>query len=255
MNCKRVQELLPLYVGRDLEENCAETITAHVQSCAECAGKADEYRATRQLLQKFAPRFSDAVYAGVRQRVLREIGREATAPGLSRLLESLFRPRLRWAVATALLLAISVFGLYFITDRRNHPQQVAGSGRTVDRPTPSSIKESRRLSTASAVQNSGLVQEVAGNIHQSQRRKTIAGASDRARPATVNNADTRSITAEAGQEGNNLAEPDAIPVRDSATSGKTLRVEMQTEDPNIRIIWFTPQPNKQDAPSKFSKGT
>ena len=44
---------------------------------------ADEYRETRQLLQLFAPPpFSEAVYAGIRQRVLREIGRESSAPTL-----------------------------------------------------------------------------------------------------------------------------------------------------------------------------
>ena len=82
MNCKHVQELLPLYVGRDLEEKRARSVTAHVQSCVECAGSVDEYRETRQLLKQFAPPpVSDAVYAGIRRRVLREIEQEAAAPG------------------------------------------------------------------------------------------------------------------------------------------------------------------------------
>lgn len=252
MNCKHVQELLPLYVARDLEEKRAQLVTAHVQSCADCAGSAGEYRETRQLLQQFAPPpFSDAVYAGIRQRVLREIGRE-TAPGLSRLLESLFRPRVRWAVASALLLAVSVFAFYFIANRTNDRrdgQQVAESGRTVGGPTSSSIKASEGLPPASPVKNKGPVQGLAGGTHQSQRRKGIGGAPDRS--ATVNSADTRSMTAETLPNGNNLGEPDAFPA--STTSEKTLRVEMQTKDPNIRIIWFAPQPTKQNSPNKFSK--
>src|SRR2546426_2831023 len=119
MNCKHVQELLPLYVGRDLEEKRAQLVTAHVQSCVECAGSVDDYRETRQLLKESAPPpVSDAVYAGIRQRVLREIEQKATAPGLSRLLDSLFRPRLRWAVATALVFAVSVSTFYFIAKRK-----------------------------------------------------------------------------------------------------------------------------------------
>jgi hypothetical protein len=254
MNCKHVQELLPLYVARDLEENCAQQVTAHVQSCVECAGSVDEYRETRQLLQQFAPPpFSEAVYAGIRQRVLREIGPEATAPGLSRLLESLFRPRIRWAVATALLLAVCVSAFYFIANRTNDQQQVPDIRHTVDGPTSSSIKESEGLPPASIVKNKGPVQGLAGSTHQSQRRKRIGSAPDRS--ASVNSADTRSMSSQTSPNGNNLAEPDAVPARDPATSGKPLRVEMQTEDPNIRIIWFTPQPTKQDSPSKFSKGT
>jgi hypothetical protein len=37
-------------------------------------------------------------------------------------------------------------------------------------------------------------------------------------------------------------------------SEKTLRVEMQTKDRNIRIIWFSNQLTKQDSPSESSKG-
>src|SRR6267143_6407697 len=111
MNCKHVQELLPLYVGRDLEERRAQLVTAHVQSCAECASLASEYRESGQLLQQFAPPpFSDAVYAGIRQRVLREIGRESpefSGLTLPSFVASLFRPRLRWTFATALLLGVS----------------------------------------------------------------------------------------------------------------------------------------------------
>jgi hypothetical protein len=80
-------------------------------------------------------------------------------------------------------------------------------------------------------------------------------AAARTASIALNTPDTRTMTAEAGPVDSNLGEPDAASVRDPATSGKTLRVEMQTKDPNIRIIWFAHQPTKQDSPSKFSKGT
>ena len=256
MNCKDVQELLPLYVGGDLEERRAKMVTAHLQSCTECAGSANEYHETRQLLQQFAPApFNEAVYAGIRQRVLREIERESTAPGLTRLLESLFRPRLRWAVATALLLAVAVFAFYFIASRRANlmKPQVADIHRTVDGPTSTSIKESKGLPPVNTVKNEGPVQGPAGGTHGSQRRKRTRAAPDRARPATGYGADPRSMTARSLPDGNNLTEPGAA--RDPVTSEKTLRVEIQTRDPNIRIIWFAHQPTKQDSPSKFPKGT
>jgi len=257
MNCKHVQELLPLYVGRDLAEKSAQMVTAHVQSCAECAGSADEYRETRQLLQQFAPPpVSEAVYAGIRQRVLRGIEKEPTAPGLARLLDDLFRPRLRWAVATALLLAVCVSAFYYVANRANDRrtgQQLAESGGTVERPTSPSRKERDGLQPASADQNRGPVQGLTGRTRPSQRRKG-AGAHERTRPGTLNTAETRAMTAEAFPKVDGLAEPDAVPSLDPIAPEKTLRVEMQTNDPNIRIIWFTPQPTKQDSPNKFSKG-
>jgi hypothetical protein len=254
MNCKHVQELLPLYVGRDLEEERAQMVTAHLQSCMECAGSADEYRETRQLLQHFAPPpFSEAVYAGIRQRVLGEIGRESTQPTLSRLLASLFGPRLRWAVATALLLAVAGFAFYFIANRRadltNHPQQLAHSGGTVEGPTSTSIKEP--LSPARPVQKREQSPGLVRGTHQAQRRKTAAA--DRTYLA-MNRPGPRSTTNGAAPETNKPDTPDAFPAREPDASEKPLRLEMQTKDPNIRIIWFT-KPTKQYSPVKFPKGT
>ena len=263
MNCKDVQELLPLYVGRDLEERRAKLVKAHVQSCVECAGWADEYRETHQLLQQFAPPpFSEAVYAGIRQRVFREIEREAAAPGLSRLLESLFRPRLRWALATALLLAVSLFALYFIASRNanlmNDRQQLADRSK-VAAPTSTSMKENKGPSSVSVSigRNARAGATIAGSVNrmpQAQRRKRSGVVADRTRSLAMTTPESRPMTAQTVPASNDLAEPDAVPTRDPATSEKTLRVEMQTRDPNIRIIWFAPQPTKQDSPGKFSKG-
>jgi hypothetical protein len=259
MNCKDVQELLPLYVGRDLEERRAQMVTAHVRSCAACAGLADEYRETRQLLQQFAPPpVSDAVYAGIRRRVLREIGREANPRTLPNFVASLFRPRLPWAVATALLLAVSVFALYSIANRKTDPkdrQQLADSRGKAVGPASSSIKESEGVTPASTVKNVGPVQGLADSTHQSQRRKSSGTAADRTRSGALNTPDAPTMSAQNLPDGSSRFEPETVPAGDSATSDKTLRVEIQTKDPNIRIIWFTHQPIKQDSPNKFSKGT
>ena len=270
MKCKHVQELLPLYVGRDLAENRARMITAHVQSCAECASAVDEYRETRQLLQQFAPpQFSAAAYAGIRQRVLSEIAGEATVPSWSRLLAGLFRPRLRWAIATALLLVFSAFAFYFIAYRSvnpsNNQEQVAGSGRMPDgtrrdgqsrsqgsvvSPVPSSKQSDGR--------NTGAGTTIAGPVdraRRSQQRRSFGATVEPGTTMAVNTSAARSMTAEAASDSNNVATPDAASSGDSARSGKTLRLEMQTKDPNIRIIWFAHERSKQDSPIKFSKGT
>ncbi|MEP6707759.1 MAG: zf-HC2 domain-containing protein [Pyrinomonadaceae bacterium] len=277
MNCKHVQELLPLYVGCDLEDKRAQLVTTHVQSCAECAGAASEYRESRQLLQQFAPpQFSEAVYAGIRQRVLREIEEESTALTPFNFVASLFRPRLRWAFAVALMLAVSVFAFYFIANRRSNQPQIAGSGGPVDRTKPdeqanegSPVKQFAPPSSLSNEGNNGAHPQITGidegretTIAGSQppRRKSSGAGTDRASfmagnvaaNVAVNTPDNGSITAEASREPKNLPEPNAIPARD-ASSEKTLRVEMQTKDPNIRIIWFSPQHSKQDSPGKSSK--
>lgn len=273
INCKHVQELLPLYVGRDLEEKRAKLVTEHLESCAECTGSANEYRETRQLLQMFEPPpFSEEIYAGIRRHVLREIGRESTAPALSQLVAKLFRPRVIWAVSAALLLAVSAFAFYFIAKPGNDRPQVADS-RTAERTTQNdqSNAQSQKnhesdlsLSSPSKENDGSPLKSAGGNTvgdtttagafaYQSQRRKSPKATIDRTK-SVARPPDTRSMAAKAAPESNNLYEPDAVPIRDSVTAEKTLRVEMQTKDRNIRIIWFSPQPTKQDSRSKFFKG-
>jgi Putative zinc-finger len=266
MKCKHVQELLPLYVGRDLDEKLAKLVTAHVQSCAECAHSVDEYREAQQLLQLFEPPlFSEAVYAGIRQRVLREIESESTALTLPQLVARQFRPRIRWAAATALLLAVSVVAFYFIANRRSDQHQVTDSRRTVDqaradeRPSAlSQVNESAMSPSPLSKQGDGPPLSNTGGItgadttiagsadptYQSQRKKSTGAVVGRARSVLANTPD-RSMTAKASLESNNLAEPNAVPARGPAISEKTLRVEMQTKDPNIRIIWISNQRTKQ----------
>lgn len=267
MNCRQVQELLPLYVGRDLEEKTAKLVTAHVQSCAECASSAEEYRATRQLLQQFVPPpFSEAVYAGIRHRVLREIERECTAPTLSQLVASFFRPPIKWAIATALLLAVSVFGFYFMANLKNHRQLTINQttqGQPTARPqrhqspvSPSpSSKEGDGPPGATVGRITGTDTTIAWSVHrthQSQQRNSLRAAADRTRPGVVNTPTAQSMTARAFPQGNNMGETNAVPAIDSAISAKLLRLEIQTKDPNIRIIWFSHQLTKQDSPR--SKG-
>ena len=248
MNCKHVQELLPLYVGRDLEEKRAQLITAHMQICAECAGSADEYRGSRQLLQQFTPPpFGEADYAGIRQHVLREIGRESRgsiAPALTQFIASVFQPRLRWAVATASLVIVSVFAFYLVTNRMKSREQVADGHLTINAPTSPSINEVAGRAPISVVENGGGTKRIAAGSHLLLRRKNPAAGVARARPATVNNTDTRSIAIKDSRKVNGIDEPKAASADDSASAEKPLRVEMQTTDPNIRIIWFAHQPTK-----------
>ena len=246
MNCKRIEELLPLYVGHDLGEERARLVTAHVRSCTQCARSAREYRETNQLLQRFEPpQFSEAAYMAVRNSVLREIERETSATTLLKFIARPFQPRPMWAVSTALLLAVCLFAYYFIAKRtsgqRYEEVNVASQpDKLKDLPAPSG----RDLKPARAG-TAGALPALATSSHKPRLNLTV-WHSKRAGEA-----------------------PDAVPVREaqysqvepkgatpntSATSDKTLRLEIQTNDRNIRIIWFSHPSIKEGSPSESSKG-
>jgi hypothetical protein len=253
MNCKQAEELLPLYAGRELEEKRAVLVTEHVQTCVACARVADEYRESVQLTEQFAtPVFSEAVYAGIRQRVLREIETEGMAPAWSQTIASLFRPRLRWAIASVLLIAVSLFAVYFIVNRPNDGQQLAVKPPAKTQPGTKEPQGGKRVDLPPSVQTAWNEQQLA-NVHQSQRKRSRNTLVDRMKTVGAKSRDAMSTTNNVSPEPRNLPEPIVVPLRDSAALGKTLRVEIQTKNPNIRIIWFTQQETKPVIPS--SKGT
>ena len=252
MNCKQVEELLPLYAGRDLEEKRATLVTEHLQTCVACARVAEEYRESVYLTEQFAPPvFSETVYAGIRQRVLREIETEAVAPDWSQTIVSLFRPRLTWAIAGVLLVIVSMFAIYFIMSRRNDERQLAHDEPPVK--VQPGTKEPQRDKIADpppSVNPGGKKQQLAG-APQPQRKRFRDSLAERINTIDAKSPDTMS-TANVSPEPRNLPEPMLFPPRDSAALGKTMRVEIQTKDPKIRIIWFVQQEDKPVIPS--SKG-
>jgi hypothetical protein len=258
MNCKQTEELLSLYAGRDLEEKRATLVTEHLQMCAACARVADEYRESVHFTEQFAPPvFSEAVYAGIRQRVLREIETEAMAPAWSQRNASWFQPRLTWAIAGVLLMVVSMFALYFIMNRRNVEQQLANHPPANVQPATkerlnSGSEENRRPDLPSSVNTGGEKQRLTG-VPQLQRRKRSRNTlADGMNTVAAKSADATD-TADVSPQPRSLPEPMVYPHPDSAALTKPLRVEIQTKDPTIRIIWFVQPETKAVIPG--SKGT
>lgn len=232
MNCKQAEELIPLYAGRDLEVKRATSVAEHVQTCAACARVADEYRQSVKLVEQFAPPvFSEAVYAGIRQRVLHEIETEAMAPSWSQTIASMYRPKLTWAIASMLLITVSMFAIYFIATSGNDQKQLVNK-------SPAKIEQPKEHSSSGPEHDTRAAPQPLVNTQR--RKQQLAGVPQPPRKRT------RGTLA-------NRTETMVSPHRDSAALDKRLRVEIQTNDPRIRIIWFVQQDTKPLISS--SKGT
>jgi hypothetical protein len=234
MNCRQVQELLPLFVGQDLEEKQATLVNEHLQRCPACARVATEYKDAFKLTQHFAaPVFSENVYAGVRRHVLREIETQATAP--SELFAKWFRPRLTWALASAIVVIVAVFGLYFVASRQSNHQPVTGNHGTVSQKggneTVATGLPEAPPSPANEVKKSSTPERRTPRNHD--RRPVIAAKLKKSPHAAEFSA-------------RDAVEANSFPNTDSTQPEETLRVEIQTKNPNIRIIWFS-QPNSKRA--------
>lgn len=244
MNCNQVESLLPLYAGHDLDARTAERISMHLQSCAACTDAAAEYRDTRQLLEDFAPpEFSEGTFAGMRQVVWRQIETESTTPSFSGLIGAWFRPRFGWAVVTAVLLVVFALGIYFMSDRRRGQQPLAVDPQKMDAGT-GQPKQSA-LPAFSLAASRGNNSQRLSDQRPPQKRMQRTEVRDRTNSVAM-------IAASAPPAQPTTSTPNGSISSGAAVNGdtqKTLRMEIQTKNPNIRIIWLAPGDAKSPTPN------
>ena len=236
MNCKQIDELLPLYAGHDLDEKRTRLVSEHIQICVACARGADEYRETVELAQHFAPPvFAENAYASVRQQVLRQIENESAARRAPQMFGGWFRPRRAWAVASVLIIAFGFLALYLLVNRDAKVQPVANNQPTlIEQPGSTAASPRGTSQSAGAVQKP--VEKQRRIIRSVANRSLIVAAKTR-------NSSTASISPK-------LRDPDSTNDLPAVDAGESpMRVEMQTKDPNIRIIWFSQTNSKPALPN------
>jgi len=244
MNCKDVEKLLPLHVGGDLATKKAHLLTAHLMNCASCAASAMEYRESVRMTQDFEPpEFSPDVYDEIRQSVLREISSGSARPArgfLDNLVTGLFS-RPEWAFAALSLVAISLLAFYFIGSRTNRPEETVKI--PVQYPEQSlPIKPTELPDPDPTLDPVRQNQKLAGGPMTERKPRPLR------RNRSINDS-TISTQRPIGPK-----ETVAASAAPPASPAKPLRMEMQTSDSNIRIIWFSNPDAKQDFPGKASKG-
>lgn len=109
MNCKNLEEKLPLYLYDELEAKERTTLDAHLASCPHCRAAVEEIRRLHQVLaQRSAPELSPKALVECRQALVQALDRDPNAPGW----KGLFR---RWtAVLSASPALLTAAGLALV---------------------------------------------------------------------------------------------------------------------------------------------
>jgi len=224
MNCKRVEALMPLYAGGDIDGRTIGEVLSHVNTCGQCAALAAEYEASRNWLSGATPDLDEALLADMKRGVMRELQTARSRPGWFEVMSAaLARVLSRPALAVALLLvAFGAVTVWFYLAKPASPVQINVTKDASDKaPQPPSEDESPALIKPHGSSTNDRRRIAVANPHQGKRS---AGGN---RQASTQNAD---------------ALPEAQPQSAVALgSGEMLRIEIQTGDPNIRIIWFAPK--------------
>jgi hypothetical protein len=235
MNCRRVQKNLPLYVEGDLDRRTAAKIELHLEQCGRCNWLADEYKESQTWWRSdHLPEFDAARLSDIKSNVLIQIDQSAQSRSLLAALGAYFSRRYVFALAAAILIlsAAAVMYVYQQRGKVNRNDVVAGTESPTDKKSSSDASDNKSINVASSNDSEGTPKRrnrshIGRSIHRSQTLKpsTDRGV-DEQRSLAASSFET--VTAPSLSSGNRR-DPDV------------LRIEIQTSDPKIRIIWFAPR--------------
>jgi putative zinc finger protein len=261
MDCRRIEQLLPLYVESDLEPDTARVVTSHLKMCERCGALCRQYEQSQQWLHSHAtPEFDGAFFDDLRRGVIGEIERQKARPAYFQLL---INPLSRnWAAqAAALLLVImSAVAVYLNSGETTDP---VGTGEVIADKAPTDNNPPPRQTDKVPLQYLPTpLKAPVGNPARADRVKareidlpdpSPLLISEILRLAMPDVIAEESATAE-GELATieSLAGSGALPdievetinwkpeTRNPGPAG-LLRIEIQTANPDIRIIWFAPR--------------
>ncbi len=224
MNCRRIEKLIPLYVECDLESDEAGRVLAHLQTCESCSTLVAEYEASQSWLRSNTlPDFDEAMLNDMKRGVMRGIDEARERPSFFGFFARPLMPRRAFAVVAAMLIIFAAFALYIYWGRSsavsNDDKLASEIVAPEDVSTPEGLKQALR----------------AGSVAQPHPVKRYSGKEyGRSRPGERPKFD-RVI----------IPETDSTVARKAADvptkTEEMTRIEIQTGDPNIRIIWFSPK--------------
>lgn len=257
MDCGRVEQLIALHVGGDLAPGPERLVAAHLQTCAGCRRLASDFAASREMLRLHEPpEFDAAFFDPIRRNVLDEIDgapeQNFFAPFFSRLF---VHKALAYAASVALFvvagaLAFTLFGgrMYVV----NEPSHTAQSNALRD-----DDDEPSRAATPSPTQPQPSTTQPPLVAARDGRSAAAAGSATRAGRASQSASPSKHSRATAVESVASVNPPTAYTPRDPSETRagidgaspaaqevaerKMLRIELQTGDPNVRIIWLSPQ--------------
>lgn len=234
MKCTHIEKLLPLFVENDLDERQIRLIADHLESCISCRSLSEQYAESQGWLRASpAFAFSEKTDAALRDSIRREIAADRKPD--SRWSAWGFKSAFAFSATAAILLGM---GLSFWRSKPE-PKPIARSKGTIEQPNVSPTR-------ADSWSNAGaILSEKRGQQHRPVRQSPPRIEAVQLPPAPSFRP-LLILSDHAAALDIAMVQPGSPP--------EMLRIEIQTDDPNIRIIWFAPRTaGLDDAAEQFNR--
>ena len=235
MNCRRVQKLMPLYVEDDLRPALANRVGSHLEWCGRCNWLADEYKESQSWLRAWAPpEFDRALLDSVKNGALAQIAASNQRPSRWAALALPSNRRQVFALSAAALVIVGIFVIYVYQARSKD----SGNVEAVKKMPDEMPAGDRVLNLSGATK---AAPEASVPPHRSVSKGTRQPLKAFARAGVPREREELDVAQSQGPAQPNAPGPDL-----ASDSKNMLRIEIQTSDPLIRIIWFAPR--ESDSP-------
>ncbi|MEK6321751.1 MAG: zf-HC2 domain-containing protein [Acidobacteriota bacterium] len=234
MNCRRIQKLIPLHVEGDLRSSTADRVASHLEWCGRCNWLADEYKESQSWLRSSQPpEFNEAMLYDLRRGVLKRVAESGARPSLFASLAHQWSRRQILVLSATFFIVLGVVALYFYHARMKvNPDVISEfvkeppheAPKTFNGPPPATVTgASKRQRASSSRRNFGPRGAHSAIIERAFRKPLVSQTSGMTEAATA------------------LTDQKDEPPDTANGSREMLRIEIQTSDPSIRIIWFAPK--------------
>lgn len=226
MNCRDVEKLIPLYTGGELNPAEVAGVRRHIESCERCREVVAEFAESRAWLRELGvPAFDEAIFDNLRAAVREETARVQSGSSLFDLLAPVWNRRAGIAASTAALL---LSGLLIYTYR------------------PKPVEEPLTTSRPASGDNQEEIADIDIPQHNRRRKAPATHHPRRLLLPSIDNGKTEVnlpvITLNNRIGGSEFKLPSHSEIANEDMDRKEmLRIEIQTADPNIRIIWISPK--------------
>jgi hypothetical protein len=236
LSCKRMTRMMPLYIAGELSAGRLQKSAQHLRACAACRELADEFHESKALVAEAysMPEFGEEFYAEIRNAVLDKIAIERALPKRTIFGHS-------WVYAATLAIVVIASGFLLLRYSSNDtPNRSILTPPTADLIVP---RATGTDSTPRQVLSSDSKRRRAVRLGGRQL-KTIRRTSPLEQEGEI--ARVRPLATEVAPASVTIfGEPLTTA---SSDANQVSRIEIQTADPNIRIIWFGPQGREEGEP-------
>lgn len=249
MDCRRIEELIPLFVEDDLDAEAMQKVSNHLNACAVCSQLVSEYSASQAWLRTYeVPEFDKRFFSDLQKSVMREIEQQQSRPSwLQRLAERWQQnPVFAMALVMLILAGAFVFAMYEGRTKVEPPDEVISDDRKPQDNAPQKVTEPvAGTSESRTVGNRRAVKHYLKRVQPRPLDKII----DEPLPVVIQQSlePLDSLAINIFEDTSAIKSLDFGEVTESQMQPTGTRIEFQTSDPNIRIIWFAPKSNSSQS--------